>query len=69
MSNRFGSQIDVIVFDIGFHIVPKSGLVIFSDNKLLSVFDSKMTNKLLIIMLANELCLDDFWYEREALMI
>ena len=66
VSDRFRSQTDVTTFDIGFYIVPESEPERFSGNKLLSFFDSKMTSKWVVIMSADELCLDDFWYKREA---
>ena len=69
VSDRFGSQTDITAFDIGFHIVPETRPVIFSGNKLSSLFDSEMTSKWVVMILADELCSDDFWYEREALMV
>ena len=69
MSDRFGSQTDITAFDIGFYIVPESGLIIFSGNKLLSLFDSEITSKWVVMMLANELCSDDFWYKKKGLMV
>lgn len=65
----FGSQTDVIAFDVGFEIVLKSRLVIFFGNKFLTLSNSKMTSWWVVIMLADKLYFDSFRYEEEALMV
>ena len=69
VSDRFGSQTDITTFDIDFHIVPENRPVIFSGNKFLSFFDSEMTSKWVVMISADELCSDNFWYKKEALMV
>lgn len=44
VADHFENWIDVTTFDISFNISPKSGPVIFLNNKLLSLFDSKITS-------------------------
>ena len=64
VSNCFQSQTDVAAFEIGFNIFSKARPIVFPTDELSGFVDTKVPCQWIIVVPTNELCSNDFGYER-----
>lgn len=64
MFYHFWSQENITAFQIGFIIFLKALLEVFPEYKLLSFINTKVTSEKIVIVAADLLILDDFWYQK-----
>ena len=64
VSHYFQPQIDVAASDIALNIFSEAWPIVFPANQLPCFVNTKMTCQKIVVMLADEFGLDDFWHKR-----
>ena len=64
VTNCFEGKTNVASFYLGLNIVAEGWPVIFFDKKLTSFFNTKMAGLKIVLVMANQLCLNSFEYKR-----
>ena len=60
----FWGQTNVTTFYVGLNIVVEGWLRLFSDQKILSLLDTKITAQRIIVITVNQLCSNGFGYKQ-----
>ena len=63
MSNCFWAQVYVTSLDIGFNIFSETWLIVFPADEVFGFIYTKMSYQIVIVVLTDELCLNDFKYK------
>ena len=69
MSNCFWSLKNVISSHIKFDVFPQAQPIVFPANQFSNLINPKMPYKYIIVMLADMLKINNFWYIREPLVV
>ena len=69
MSDRFQGQTNVAALDVGLNILSEARPIIFPTDELPGFVNTEMACQRVVVVPANELCSNDFRYERQLLVV